>query len=413
MNQPESLASNRIFVSFPARILAAASLALLLGFTQHAMADNLSSANINDPAYNVKAFTITIPAGWKFQGTVIPGPDCSNIPFPVFRAYSTDGLSEMRLEPTFEWTFHPALKNFHSPSGCLNFGHTLSAVEFLKHYEEMIATSGMHVVGTMPIATQYQKRVDGVANNMNHISADIQGSANAAAVRVETSNGTFVIEQRLRVYVECRVSKATTGMAAGGGGCSAHVDVVRAPKGKLDALCAIVDAHDLVRTPHEDAWLQRVLQTNAERNRQRQEQLTRNERASAAMLKKQFDDFMATSQRNHEAFMAQQESSFRTHQAQMAQQSSSFHSSMNNANNAMNARSTAASDWVDYALDQQTVTGQGGTVKVSSAYGQTWSSTTGNQTQWYQTNDPNANPNGVLPGNWTQDTKVHGNGQSY
>lgn len=131
------------------------------------------------------------------------------------------------------------------------------------------------------------------------------------------------------------------------------------------------------------------------------------------MLKKQFDDFMATSQRNHEAFMAQQESSFRTHQAQMAQQSSSFHSSMNNANNAMNARSTAASDWVDYALDQQTVTGQGGTVKVSSAYGQTWSSTTGNQTQWYQTNDPNANPNGVLPGNWTQDTKVHGNGQSY
>jgi len=111
--------------------------------------------------------------------------------------------------------------------------------------------------------------------------------------------------------------------------------------------------------------------------------------------------------------MAQQESSYRTHQAQMAQSASSFHSSMNNANNAMNARSTASSDWVDYALDQQTVNGQGGTVKISSAYSHTWSSTVGNQTQWYQTNDPNANPNGVLPGNWTQDTKVHGNGQSY
>ena len=69
--------------------------------------------------------------------------------------------------------------------------------------------------------------------------------------------------------------------------------------------------------------------------------------------------------------------------------------------------------WVDYALDQQTVAGQGGTVKVSSAYSHTWSSTVGNQTQWYQTNDPNANPNGVLGGNWTEDTKVHGNGQSY
>jgi 1,2-phenylacetyl-CoA epoxidase PaaB subunit len=122
---------------------------------------------------------------------------------------------------------------------------------------------------------------------------------------------------------------------------------------------------------------------------------------------------MASSQRNHEAFMQQQESSYRTHQAQMAQSASSFHSAMNNANNAMNARSTASSDWVDYALDQQTVTGQGGTVKVSSSYSQTWSSTVGNQTTWYQTNDPNTNPNGVLPGNWTQDTKVHGNGQPY
>lgn len=94
----------------------------------------------------------------------------------------------------------------------------------------------------------------------------------------------------------------------------------------------------------------------------------------------------------------------------MAQQESSFRSSMNNANAAMNARTTAASDWVDYALDQQTVTGAGGTVKVSSAYSQTWSD--GNN-HWYQTNDPNANPNGILPGNWSQDTKVHGNGQSY
>ncbi len=184
-----------------------------------------------------------------------------------------------------------------------------------------------------------------------------------------------------------------TGLGAGGG-CSAHVDVLRAPKGKLDALIAEVDAHDLVRTPHEDAWLQRVLQTNAQKNQQRMRDLTRQEQASAAMLKKQSDDFMATSQRNHEAFMAQQESSFR--------------SSQNGAIDAMNARTTAASDWVDYSLDQQTVTGSGGTVKVSSSYSHTWSN---GQNQWYQTNDPNANPNGALSGNWTENTKVHGNGQ--
>lgn len=374
----------------------AAIVLAVLGCASSATAQNLTTADIIDPAYGVKAFTITIPAGWKFQGTVLPGPDCSNIPMPVFRAYSPDGLNEMRLEPTFEWTFHPNLK-MKAPNGCLDFGKTLTAEEFLKHYEEMVAGNGMRVIGPMPIAPSYQKRVDGVANNMSHISPDIKGSATAAAVRVETPNGTFVIEQRLRAYVECRVSTRTGPLA--GGGCSAHVDVLRAPKGKLDALAQLVDAHDLVRTPHEAAWLQQVMQHQAAVNQQRMDQLHQQQQAGNAMLRQQHEQFMASSQRNHEAFMKQQESS--------------FHSSMNNANNAMNARTTAASDWVDYSLDQQTVVGPAGAAKVSSAYGHTWSSTTGNQTQWYQTNDPNTNPNGVLPGNWVENTKVHGNGQSY
>jgi hypothetical protein len=113
-----------------------------------------------------------------------------------------------------------------------------------------------------------------------------------------------------------------------------------------------------------------------------------------AMLRTQFEQVQETMNRNHEAFMAQQESQFR--------------GAMNNANNAMNARTTAASDWVDYALDQQTVAGPAGAAKVSSSYSQTWSN---GQNQWFQTNDPNANPNGVLPGNWTQNTTIHGNGQ--
>jgi hypothetical protein len=360
-------------------------------------AQSLTTVSITDPAYGIKAFDISIPAGWKFEGTVLPGPECSRVPMPVFRAYSPDGLTEMRLLPAFNWTFHPALKGFRPVSGCMAYTGPMSAADFLKHYVELVASNGMHVVGPMDIGAAYQQRVAGVAQNMNRIAPNIHGSAEAAAVRIETVNGTFIIEQRLRAYVECRT--ATSGPDTNGGGCSAHVDVERAPKGKLDAVCGLVDAHDLVRTPHEDAWLQRVQQTLTQRAREDQASLTRQQQASQAMLKKQFDDFMATSQRNHEAFMAQQESSFR--------------SSMNSANAAMNARTTAASDWVDYALDQQTVVGQGGLAKVSSSYAHTWSSTVGNQTQWFQTNDPNANPNGILSGNWTQDAKVHGNGQPY
>ena len=360
-----------------------------------ARAQSVETVSITDPAYDIKAFTVSIPAGWKFQGTVLPGPECSRVPMPVFRASSTDGLTEIRLLPSFNWTFHPGIQGFRPVKGCLAIGGPMSAGDFLEHYEEMIASSGIRVVGPMDSGAAYQKRVAGVAQNMNRLDPNIRGSADAAAVRIETVNGTFVIEQRLRAYVECRISRS--GPDANGGGCSAHIDVERAPKGKLDALCALVDAHDLVRTPHEDAYLQRVLQTQARRAHDDQARLLRQEQAGQAMLKKQYDDFMATSKRNHDAFMAQQESSFR--------------SSMNNANAAMAARSTAASDWVDYALDQQTVIGQGGLAKVSSSYSHTWSSTVGNRTQWFQTNNPNANPNGVFDGNWTEDTKVHGNGQ--
>jgi hypothetical protein len=388
------------------------SLATVLLSTVSAAAQGVTPETITDPAYNIKAFTLNIPAGWKFQGTVMPGPDCSDIPYPVFRAYSRDGLSELRLQPAFNWTFHPANKAFRPVPGCVNINGPITAAEFLKRYEEMTAGNGMHVIGPMSVGSAYEARTAKIADNMNHQSPDVRGSATSAAVRVQTINGSFIIEQRFRAYVECRVH-VPSGIDPNGGGCSAHIDVVRAPQGKLDALCALIDSHDLVKAQFDQAWIAHVQQTLAAKNRQRQQQLTEQERAGSAMLKKQFDDFMATSQRNHEAFMQQQESSYKTHQAQMAQSASSFHSAMNNANNAMNARSTASSDWVDYALDQQTVTGQGGTQKVSSAYSHTWSSTVGNQTEWYQTNNPNANPNGSLGGNWTEDTKVHGNGQPY
>jgi hypothetical protein len=51
---------------------------------------------------------------------------------------------------------------------------------------------------------------------------------------------------------------------------------------------------------------------------------------------------------------------------------------MNNANASMNAQSTAASDWVDYALDQETVMNPDeSATMVSAGYSQTW--TTGTQ----------------------------------
>ena len=139
-----------------------AAVVLLAFSAPHVKAQDLTTVSITDPAYGMKAFNVTIPAGWKFQGTVVPGPECSRIPMPVFRAYSPDGLTEMRLMPAFNWTFHPAFKGFRPVNGCMNFTGPMSAADFLKHYEEMVVGDGMHVAGPMPVGAAYQQRVAGL-----------------------------------------------------------------------------------------------------------------------------------------------------------------------------------------------------------------------------------------------------------
>src|SRR5579871_35027 len=173
-----------------------------------AAAQPLDTGTIADPTLGgMKAFTVTIPAGWKFQGTVLRGPECNPISSPIFRAYSADCLTEMRLMRAFNWSFHPGIKT-NTAAGCLPIEHTLTAAEFLDHFVELIP-GGVHVVGPMNIASPYRERVGNFAANMNANNRNNPGfhaTVDTAALRLETVNGTFVIEQRARVWVECRTN---------------------------------------------------------------------------------------------------------------------------------------------------------------------------------------------------------------
>ena len=362
------------------------------------LGSQLTTATITDPTLNnMTAATLTIPAGWKMQGIMLLSP-CNTPPFPAYRAYSPDGLSQMRAEPVFGWLWRPNIRNMPK-TGCAPLSGTMSAAKFLEYYVGTI-TGGVHILGTMPVSAQYKKWASGLAAQFNQISSRLSTSlqanhtADTAALRIEVMNGSFVVEERLRAVVECGVNNDPGTM--NGGSCWSRVDVLTAPQGKLDALVQLVDGNNLPHGEVNQQWGQAFLARQQKQGNAMLAQLAAQAKAQSDMMYQQFQQNMAASQAEHQAFMQQQESRFQ--------------SSMNNANSAMNARTTAASDWVDYALDQQTVVGSGGTAKVSSAYSQTWSN---GQGQWYQTNNPNADPNGVFSGNWTQDTKVHGNGQPY
>jgi hypothetical protein len=144
-----------------------------------------------------------------------------------------------------------------------------------------------------------------------------------------------------------------------------------------------------------DAMLAQQRQTIGQQNKMLADQAARGN-AQLQAQHQQFEQSQAVRQHMHEEFMA------------TMQRGTDKSMAATKAN--MNARSTATSDWVDYALDRQTVkdpnTGQ--VSKVSSSYSNTWIDSTGKTS--YQTKDVNANPNGVLPGNWTKQTTTHGDG---
>lgn len=355
----------------------------------------LTTTTITDPTLNnMVAGSITVPAGWKAQGILLTSP-CTIGPSPVFRAYSPDGLTQMRFEPQVGWTWHPNLRNA-GPPGCIALSGPMTASDFLNYYVTTIP-GGVHVVGSMPVSAQFQQWASNLTATEDRATsgqpAAIRTShhVDVGALRIQVINGSFVVEERLRGVTNCAVD-STPGPLMGGG-CTGRIDILSAPVGKLDALVQLVDSNNLPNSVPDPQWQQAFLIQQQRKDQQMMAQLTALEKSETNMLYQQFQQIMATSRAEHQAFMQQQESQ--------------FHSAMNNANASMNAQTTAASDWVDYSLDQQTVAGPNGTAKVSSAYSQTWT----NGTQWYQTNNPNSNPNGVLQGNWTQTTVVHGNGQ--
>jgi len=360
------------------------------------LSNSTTTATISDPTLNnMTAATLTIPAGWKMQGMMLTSP-CTTLPVSVFRAYSPDGLMQMRYEPAMGWAWRPG-QNPGTPQGCLPLQKQITAAEFLEYYKGMIP-GGVHVVGPIELPEYQRQAVAQRAAKMNELGAKspvmagITNTGDVAALRIETVNGTFVIEERLRAIVSCQLNNNPGSPL--GNSCYAQVDELMAPEGQLDSLIRMMDSNQLPRGKASDQWFQAKLQQQNQQWAQFGAKLRALYQAQSQMLAERAQQFSQMMAQNHAAYMQQQESEFR--------------STMANANAQMNARSTAASDWVDYALNQQTVAVEGGTAKVSSSYSQTWT----NGTQWYQTNDPNANPNGVLQGNWTLATQVHGNGQA-
>src|SRR5665213_3973658 len=105
-------------------LMATASLSLA-GALQAAPAAGVRHEGIFDPNFKMTAYDVNVPANWKFDGTYFAGSSCQQIPFPVFRIYSPDGLTEVRRYPRLDWTWtNSPFKGAPHPD-CLNLKQEL------------------------------------------------------------------------------------------------------------------------------------------------------------------------------------------------------------------------------------------------------------------------------------------------
>jgi hypothetical protein len=374
---------------------------------------------LTDPSMNnMKAAEVTIPAKWHFRGALLQGGRCDTMPYAVFRASSPDGLSFVERLPTLSWRWGSGPMAVKNADDCLPLQKAMSGQEFLKYLAAILKVEYLAEV-PIPAEENAQAQKQSQANDKVYSTMTVKNHSERARATVRYKNGTFTMKGLLSAQLDCQEidwngAKSTfpgrSGVAPSQTHqCTVGVRYLVAPEAQFEAVKKMwdvkgmggswlnpwVQAFQQRQKEQGDAMLAQQRQTIGQQNKMLADQAARNN-AQLQAQHQQFEQSQAVRQHMHEEFMA------------TLQRGTNGSMAATKAN--MNARSTATSDWVDYALDRQTVkdpnTGQ--VSKVSSSYSNTWIDSTGKIS--YQTKDVNANPNGVFPGNWTKQTTTHGDG---
>ncbi len=354
---------------------------------------------ITDPSMNnMQAIAVTIPEKWHFQGVLLLAGKTPAQPYPVFRATSPDGLSMVERLPKLCWNWGWGPRMRDTNPACVYLEEPMSGQDFLKILANLM---NVEYVEEFPLP---EEEIAAAQRNVPHdehwMYFTVQHSADVAAAVVRSQNGTFTMKGLLSVNIAChqnnypgrRPQQFMQGIPPSEvHGCTSDVRYLVAPENQYDALRAVWNRPGMAghMLPQWDYAMGMRIQQYG----QQQVQMMQ---AQGAIQQQHFDHDQAVQLQMHNQFLATMQ-----HGTDL---------SMAREQAGMNARSTSASDWVDYSLNRQTVVnpGTGQLTKVSNAYNYTWVDSTGRNS--YQTNDPNANPNATMTGNWTKQQVVHGDG---
>jgi hypothetical protein len=321
--------------------------------------------HIFDPNLGMDYLTMPVPQDWTFQGGIVGWTSCDSIVTSFYRANSPDGLSGTKNLPRFDWAWSDnAPYNPGRQSDCLPYDQPIRAADFLDY---MVNLLHLEKVRDLPTEQDPGRNENGL----------IQISETARAItRFKINN--IQEEELLRVVIICDYNANLRPMrGVPNHVCSANVNTVWAPEGKLAATNAMVQS--AMQWRFNPAWFQR----------------------RAALTAQQTAQLIGQIISNGEAVRAGMDMRFQQHEQLMATMQRGSDMNTKRFNENMNARQQMSDDWCDSILGQQKRLNpnSGAVYKTDNGYTYDWVSEDGKRHK--QSNDINFNPNGMGDGNWT------------
>jgi hypothetical protein len=368
----------------------------LLGLSAHAAQtwSETHKVDIIDPKYPMTAFTMDVPVGWKFAGTIAHDPGChSSGPGLKFTVLSPDGLTAIAVLPgtTWAWTTSASMQKIMESQHCPPVDID-SAASFLVN----IAVPNMHpqakIVAVLPLPAEGQASLAAQLEKKRQQNAEMAQkfgqkpqklTLDGARVRLQYLRDGKPTEEQVLAVVDCFESQFPAMYAQPAysrRSCSARSTVIyRAPQGQLDELVAAPRLEKLNKSVQVNpAWDSRVAQET-----------------QAA-----FQKFQAA---NNQQFQANMQKS-RQDNAQLLANGKAFQDNMRASTDHALANDRAQQAAIDasahatalHSLDRQEfrnpATGQ--VIEASNQYSHQWMSSDGSTL--IQNNDHSFDPNGVV-----------------
>jgi len=299
---------------------------------------------IKDPTLNnMNAMPVVIPASWRFQGVMVPKGPCTNDISEVFRATSPDGHSFAEVMPRVGWKWGHLPGDSGSQDGCLPLNQPVSAQQFVKFMANVL-----HVGEVADVPVPGEAGGSGVQTKV--------GIYTRAMGTVRFSNGSTKMKGLISVNLYCTHPAPAGKMGAqnwAGGGqsgaeqapaagrCTAVVQYLTAPENQFEAVKQLWSTPGLGRQKELDPWVALWSQRYAHQVQVETQKFIDESNDAFAMRQQAYKDQAAVQQKEHEEFLDTMQRG--------------TDNSIANTQRAMNARSTAASDWVDYSLDRKTI----------------------------------------------------------